>query len=69
MMCSNGCRRPVQPPSKVLCAVCLDRLDKELHALLGVPIAKVNDEPVGRNLGGRLSPTEEKGGGSGGEKA
>lgn len=33
--CSNGCDRPVKAPSKVLCAECLDVLDKKMRALFG----------------------------------
>jgi hypothetical protein len=35
--CCNGCDKPVQKPSKVLCADCLDALDRKMQALLGPP--------------------------------
>lgn len=33
--CVNGCKAPVQHPSKVLCANCLAALDAKMRALLG----------------------------------
>ena len=32
--CCNGCDAPVQPPSEVLCAECLAKLDVKMRALL-----------------------------------
>lgn len=29
--CVNGCQRPVQEPSKVLCKECLEKLDRKFH--------------------------------------
>jgi hypothetical protein len=33
--CVNGCNRPVQPPSKVLCKECFAKLDEQVHLVLG----------------------------------
>ncbi len=32
--CANGCHKPVQPPSKVLCKECLEKLDRKFTDLL-----------------------------------
>ena len=33
-LCMNGCNKPIQPPSKVVCRDCLDAMGKELAAML-----------------------------------
>jgi len=32
-MCVNGCNKPVQKPSKVLCKECLSELNKKFESL------------------------------------
>ena len=33
--CVNGCEKPVQPPSKVLCKECFKELDEKMKKILG----------------------------------
>lgn len=33
-MCMNGCDKPIQPPSQVVCADCLEAMGEELKAML-----------------------------------
>ena len=32
--CVNGCNAPPQPPSKVLCVECFEKLDEKFRALM-----------------------------------
>lgn len=48
-LCVNGDRRPVQPPSRVLCAACFAELTKKVHALpelLWPPTDEPTDEEI-----------------------
>jgi hypothetical protein len=33
-MCANGCDKPVQPPSKVICKDCQDRTTEKLEGFV-----------------------------------
>jgi len=35
-MCVNGCEKPIQPPSKVICKDCTDRITRALERAAGV---------------------------------
>ncbi len=35
VLCVNGCKAATQPPSKVLCKTCLDKLNAKIQMLLG----------------------------------